>query len=138
MKFGPEQFGALQILLLGILVLVVMRFFKQNSRESQFRRDAFARRTGPVPPEKRKARDREQPARLLSGFVFTGQPHEILGVRKDASELEIRRAHRALIKRFHPDAMGPQGSREWYEAQKVAETLNNAREQMLKNLNLSK
>ena len=62
----------------------------------------------------------------------------MLGVQKDATELEIRRAHRSLIKRFHPDKVGPQGSKEWYEAQKIAETINNARDEMLKSLHLKK
>ena len=71
---------------------------------------------------------------LLGGFSFTGQPHEILGVQKDAGELEIRRAHRGLIKRFHPDKVGRQGSREWHEAQKIAEAINTARDEMLRAL----
>jgi len=33
-----------------------------------------------------------------------GDPHRILGIRRDASEAEIRRAYRALAKRHHPDA----------------------------------
>jgi hypothetical protein len=37
-----------------------------------------------------------------------GDPHRVLGVPRDASEAEIRRAYRALAKRHHPD--GGQGS----------------------------
>ena len=37
-----------------------------------------------------------------------GDPHRVLGVARDASEAEIRRAYRALAKRHHPD--GGQGS----------------------------
>ena len=32
-----------------------------------------------------------------------GDPHHVLGVRRDASEEEIKRAYRALAKRHHPD-----------------------------------
>jgi len=37
-----------------------------------------------------------------------GDPHRVLGLPRDASEAEIRRAYRALAKRHHPD--GGQGS----------------------------
>jgi hypothetical protein len=33
----------------------------------------------------------------------TGNPYKILGVRTDASPEEIRKAYRALVKKFHPD-----------------------------------
>jgi hypothetical protein len=39
---------------------------------------------------------------------YGGDPYRVLGIPRDASEAEIRRAHRALAKRHHPD--GAQGS----------------------------
>ena len=33
----------------------------------------------------------------------TGNPYKILGVHTDASPEEIRKAYRALVKKFHPD-----------------------------------
>jgi len=66
--------------------------------------------------------------------VLTGLPHQVLGVREDATEWEIRKAHRTLIKRFHPDKVGREGSREWYEAQRASEAINGARDLMLKKL----
>ncbi|MEN9722147.1 MAG: DnaJ domain [Pseudomonadota bacterium] len=128
-----EQFGAAQILLLLVAVFWFLRLFKSAHRESQFRSRPAKPSPQPHPrSEKEAKRDRER--LLLGGFAFTGQAHEILGVSKDANELEIRRAHRALIKRFHPDKIGRPGSREWHEAQKIAESLNTARDQLLKTL----
>ena len=67
----------------------------------------------------------------LPGFRMDGAPHEILGVRADATVNEIQEAYLGLIKRFHPDKIGPPGSREWTDAQKIAATLNEARRVML-------
>lgn len=53
------------------------------------------------------------------------QPHEILGVPKDAAELEVRRAWRERIAKAHPDQGGT-------EAQ--AAELNAARDAMLRKL----
>ena len=76
-------------------------------------------------------KEKEKLRLLISGFSFQGAPHEILGVQKNASESEIRKAHRELMKRFHPDKVGRPGSREWVDAQKIAEALNSARETLL-------
>ena len=133
--FGPEQFGLIQLFLLLLVFFWLIRFFQRNSRESNFRTDSFQSRSSKKNAADRdKQQEREKMRHLLGGFVFTGQPHEILGVPRDATEFEIRRAHRALIKRFHPDKVGRQDSREWHEAQKIAESLNTARDQMLQNL----
>jgi curved DNA-binding protein CbpA len=38
-------------------------------------------------------------------------PYAVLGIRRDASPLQVARAHRRLAKRFHPDR-GPEGDPE--------------------------
>ncbi len=70
----------------------------------------------------------------LEGFVGDGRPFEILGVPADANEKMIRAAHRELMKRYHPDLVGRPGSREWQDAQKIAETINRARDEFLQKL----
>jgi hypothetical protein len=67
----------------------------------------------------------------LAGISLTGAPHEILGVHAHASEREIRSAYRELMKRYHPDRVGRPGTREWTDAQKIAEAINQAKDQML-------
>lgn len=67
----------------------------------------------------------------LAGFSFEGKPHEILGISPEASERDIQGAYRELMKRFHPDKVGRPGSREWTDAQQIAEAINRARAEML-------
>jgi hypothetical protein len=129
---GPEQFAAVQLVLLASLAFLFFRFLSRSQRESQFRSDAFHRPRLKPEHRNKKRQERDEMRLLLGGFSFTGLPHEILGIAKDAGEFEIRRAHRALMKRFHPDKIGPQGSREWHDAQKIAEAVNTARDEMLR------
>jgi len=51
-----------------------------------------------------------------------GDPHRVLGVPRDASEAEIKRAYRALAKRHHPDA-GQGSVVRFLEIQAAYETL---------------
>ncbi|HEX4382008.1 MAG TPA: DUF4388 domain-containing protein [Myxococcales bacterium] len=65
----------------------------------------------PKPPE---PRDREQVDRLanLSQLMRRGTLFEVLGVRPDASEPEIRQAFATLAKENHPGRLGPDASAE--------------------------
>ena len=131
---NPALYEASQWVLLAVIVFGVTRFFKSRENTSNFKprgpKRSESRRE--VPIEERESKLSKQRARLLlEGIALTGLPHQILGIRPDASEFEIRKAHRQLIKRFHPDKVGSQGTREWYEAQRASEAINGARDQML-------
>ncbi len=73
----------------------------------------------------------------LTGIRVDSAPHDLLGVAIDASEAEIQSAYREQIKRYHPDAVGRPDSREWKDAQKIAEALTNARAALLARLRKS-
>jgi hypothetical protein len=73
---------------------------------------------------------RVEPLRL-AGIRLDGEPHEILGIPKNADAAQVQRAYRDLMKRYHPDIVGRPGTREWSDAQKIAEALNQARNRML-------
>lgn len=68
----------------------------------------------------------------LEGIRTDLPPHEILGVPADAPLAEIERAYRHLMKRYHPDRIGRPGSREWEDAQKIAEAINTARDHLIR------
>lgn len=74
--------------------------------------------------------ERKQPL-LLEGIRLDGAPHQILGVSISATADEIQQAYRSLMKRYHPDKVGPPGSQAWQDAQKIAETINRAKSEML-------
>ncbi len=57
-----------------------------------------------------------------SGAITEQEAYEILGLQPGASENDIRQAHRALMKKFHPD----QGGTTW-----LATRLNEARDVLL-------
>jgi hypothetical protein len=131
------QHHFLHVQILGgfFLLLIGWVFYRPKSPESGFRvREADLRKN--QKPSPRNGPDELAQARLkaplsLTGIRLHGTPHEILGVRMDASESEIQSAYRELIKRYHPDKVGPPDSCEWKDAQKIAEALTQARSAML-------
>ena len=68
----------------------------------------------------------------LPGIRIDGEPHEILGIARGAAPDVVQRAYKDLMKRYHPDLVGRPGSREWNDAQKIAEALNRAKDALLK------
>ena len=128
-KPGPELFEITQGVLIVVLVVGLLRFARAQTPASRFK--ATTKKSAPQKPPRKTP---EEVRVLLQGVVLSGLPHQILNVREDASEFEIRKAHRDLIKRFHPDKVGPEGSRQWYEGQRASEIINGARDQMLKKL----
>lgn len=70
--------------------------------------------------------------RLLTGIKIDGPAHEILGISQDADRKAVIQAHAELMKRFHPDKLGPPGSQRWKDGQAIAAAINGARDSLLK------
>jgi DnaJ-domain-containing protein 1 len=121
---------------LGVMILLYVLFGKSRGPESRFRvreADRAAPGTrGSGPDALGQARIERPKILQLTGFRLDGEPHEILGVPREAPAAEVQRAYKDLMKRFHPDKIGPPGSREWTDAKKIAEAINRARDRMLK------
>ncbi|HTL12272.1 MAG TPA: DnaJ domain-containing protein [Bdellovibrionota bacterium] len=129
-----KYFGPIQV---GILVVILVAGWKMMGSGSK--PSGFRNREGDKPRDKRAGGEALADAKLkrpvpplqLPGLSLDGLPHEILGVRADASESEIHSAYRELMKRYHPDQVAAPGTRAWNDAQAIASALTNARDQLL-------
>jgi hypothetical protein len=126
---------------LGALFAVYILWFRNRERPSGFR-TSEADKKKPIRPTRGTSTPNSDPlahARIqpkpepmrLTGIRIDAAAHEILGVSPRATPEEIQRAYRELMKRYHPDLVGRPGSREWVDAQRIAEAINRAKEQML-------
>jgi hypothetical protein len=107
--------------------------FKTREGDPSVRRaQAGARPALQQPDPLAEARMRRHEPLRLAGIRIDGEPHEILGIAATSGTPEIQRAYRELMKRYHPDIVGRPGSREWTDAQRIAEAINRAKEEMLK------
>ena len=122
---------------LGALVVLALVMFRNRETPSGFKTRESDRKK---PGQKGTKEDPLAQARLapeakplrLSGISIFGAPHEILGISARATVAEIQKAYRELMKQYHPDKVGRPGTREWQDAQKIAEAINQAKEKMLK------
>jgi hypothetical protein len=110
-------------------------FLTRKKEESGFKvREADLKKNGPSTSPDLLAgatvKKKEAPLQL-SGIRIDEAPHKVLGISPRATEAEIQSAYRELMKLYHPDKVGRPGTREWTDAQKIAEALNHARKTMI-------
>ena len=128
------HFYLVQIGMGAFFLISAWNFIRPKTPESGFRVREADRNVKYQPATESKFADakiKPDPLRL-SGISLDGRPHEVLGVRENATAEEVQKAYRDLMKRYHPDKVGRPGTREWQDAQKIAETINRAKTEMLK------
>lgn len=145
-RFGPQGMkNAFYLAQVAVGVLFVGVFWRLRSGASSASsvgksgfavREADVRKPAPRAPANRQdlansKMERKVPLQL-EGIRTDGPPHEVLGVKPGATEEEIQKAYRERMKRYHPDKVGRPGSREWNDAQKIAEAINAAKNELLK------
>jgi len=132
-----ENFFVLQVAFSTLLILLYARGKLKKDLQSQFRMRESDRilkfERGESAQTSGNAKTKPTPFQI-TGISLDGAPHEILGITALATESEIQKAYRDLMKRYHPDQVGRQDSREWKDAQKIAEVINHARNVMLEKL----
>ena len=141
-KWIADHFQQIQVgLLLFFAGLVVITLRKQQPKSNFKVREADRafkpgnsnvdlanaklRRRGPPPGP-------SGPPLSLPGINLSGAPHEILGVSEDASEEEVMKAYKEIIKRYHPDRIQhlPTNQMEFYKT--AATAINQAKETLIK------
>ena len=146
-KYGPEGLRtAFYLAQIGIGLFFVGVVWRLKSGTGSGRKSGFAVREADLPkkprsfasatPDQRLANAKmERKAPLaLGGIRIDGPPHEVLGLSIGATEEQIQKAYRERMKQYHPDKVGRPGSREWQDAQKIAEAINHARNELIKRL----
>jgi hypothetical protein len=149
-KYGPDRLRSafyLAQIVMGLLFVGALLRLKARSRvgsdsgfavrESDLRKPKAASATLPAGSSKNDLANAKLERKVplaLEGIRIDGPPHEVLGVAVGASEEVIQKAYRERMKRYHPDKVGRPGSREWQDAQKLAEAINAAKNELLKRL----
>ena len=137
-----RNFVKIQFVLFIVGVFVCLRMLSSTQSRSHFRAreadrsDLTKLREGPDLAEAKlrpkHAPKSEMPPLALPGIRLSGEPHEILGVDEDASEVEIMRAYKDAIKRFHPDRIQGQAKEQIQFYEQASAKLNQAKDDLLK------
>jgi DnaJ-domain-containing protein 1 len=128
--------------LFGFILIAFLFFYRSDqNRKTQFRKREADRKlnfkklsskqTDALAHQKQAPPQKPPTPLTLEGIRLDQPPHAILGVKENATEVDIQKAYKLLMKRYHPDQIGRPGTREWQDAQKISEAINLARTQLL-------
>lgn len=132
--FFIQYFWTLQILILIVIALSAVVHFSSNQKNSLFKLKEYERwknKQIPIEDELAQARMKKKKPLELSGIRLDEPPHKILGVAWNASPNEIEKAFKEKMKHYHPDKVAQPGTQQWNDAQKIAQTLIEARKMLL-------
>jgi DnaJ-domain-containing protein 1 len=143
-EFVSKNFIRIQVIIFIAGIFIWFRYLQGGEQErSKFRvreadrTDLNRLREGPgLADAKLQKKNQTPPPQPLSlpGIRLVGEPHEILGVKEDASEAEVMKAYKDSIKRFHPDRIQGEAKEQMYFYEQASAKINQAKEDMLKNI----
>ncbi|MCM0606674.1 MAG: J domain-containing protein [Xanthomonadaceae bacterium] len=117
-----QNFTLIHVVLVCTLFFLGFRFLYSRNTKSNFKVREYDKHSGirTLDAYKPKPKVKATPAR----FSPNSEAHVILGVPENASQRQIQKAYRALMKRYHPDkTLG---------FEKVTAQINEAKEEMMK------
>jgi len=137
-----RHFWTLQVVILMVIVLALLYHFSTSQKSSFFKlkeherwktkeAEELLKKITSQEDELAKARMKKNKPLQLSGISLDGPAHKILDVPWNASPEEIEKAFKDKMKHYHPDKVAAPGSDQWNEAQKIAQTLLEARKKLL-------
>ena len=141
LRWIADHFQIIQVLIVVFVIGFGVISFRDRGRGSQFkvreadRADLDRIKSGPsIADAKFATAAKKSPPLSLPGIRLDGLPHEILGVEPDADEVEVMRAYKEAIKRYHPDRIQGQAKDQLKFYQDASAKLNDAKELMIKKL----
>lgn len=139
-KWIADHFMQFQIAFV-IMVLLIWRIMKSGPSETGFKsREANRKDLDQLLKDKSSSAQskikKKSPTPILGlpGITLNGEPHEILGVARNAAETEILRAYKEKIKLFHPDRIQGQAREQIRFYEEASAKINQAKETMLQKL----
>jgi DnaJ-class molecular chaperone len=124
----PKLFFLVVIAGSGVFIALALWLRARSLNQENFK----AYGTEKIAKKSRPGSDSAGGVKQLPGFRPDATPREILGVAENASEQDINRAWRDMMKRYHPDQFARPGTWQWKEAQKIATRINEAKDALLK------
>ena len=125
-----EHFAAIHLLVVSGLFLLGLYWMNRRQSVSRFKvREADRLKQKPhtqKPPHAPK-----KPPLRLEGFSEQKTPHQILGVKPDATKKQIQKAYRELMKRYHPDRFSHLSPKDQERMKDIAAKINEAKDALI-------
>ena len=138
-EFISRYFVKIQWAIGLISAFIFIRMLRSSQTSSHFkvreadRADLNRLKGGPDLAQAKIAKKEPPPPPLaLPGTRTEGLAHEILGIDEHASEIEIMKAYKDAIKRYHPDRIQGPAQEQLQFYQHLSAKLNQAKDEMLK------